>query len=228
MIQEAKRIKDIEYNELITLQIVEEDSDLNKIFSDEIKISFKLLKTISKQSQLNPQTKELLKGIFEKVILTKKDLIDKYLRLAKADGKELKVTNVIEPIESEGVTEGLNEGVEEEKEEEEEEPQVYIQPKTESKTVKAKPVKAKTEKVRRYGKDKIKKDIEAQGGKATQLHNAMLKINDLKNLWVNISARGVKDMTTGTTILSDEDCRTIISVVTIAERKLEDILKKKK
>lgn len=219
---EAKKLQDVEYDELITLQIIEEDTDLNKIFSDEIKISFKLLKTIAKQSQLNPQTKELLHGIFEMVILTKKDLIGKYLRLAKADGKEIKISAPTEPVVEEPILVDP-----EEEEQEEQEPTIEV--KTVSKTqTKSNPVKSKTEKVRRYGKDKILKDIEAQGGKATQLQNAMLSLNTLKNLWVNLSARGVKDLTTGTNILSDEDCRNIISVVTIAERKLEDILKKKK
>src|ERR1035437_2595987 len=97
--QEAKKLQDVEYDELITLQVIEEDADLNAIFSAEIKISFKLLKTIAKQSQLNPQTQELLRGIFDMVILTKKDLIGKYLRLAKAIGKEIKVSA---PIVSEG------------------------------------------------------------------------------------------------------------------------------
>ena len=56
----------------------------------------------------------------------------------------------------------------------------------------------------------------------------MLKVNDLKNIYVNLSARGIKDMVGGTTLLSDEDCRKIVSVITIAERQLSDILKKKK
>lgn len=218
---EAKKLHDVEYDELITLELIEQDPDLNAIFSAEIKISFKLLKTIAKQSQLNPQTKELLKGIFDMVILTKKDLIGKYLRLAKADGKEIKISAPLEPV----IKEPILIDPEEDEEQEEEEPKIEVKTTTKTQT---NSIKSKPEKVRRYGKDKIQKDIEAQGGQATQLQNAMLKINDLKNLWVNISARGVKDLTTGTTILSDEDCRTIISVVTIAERKLEDILKKKK
>ena len=81
---------------------------------------------------------------------------------------------------------------------------------------------------RRYGKEKILKDIKEQGGKATPLQNAMLRTNDLKNIYANLAARGIKDMLGGTNMLSDADCRDITSAITIVERKLEEILKRKK
>jgi hypothetical protein len=80
---------------------------------------------------------------------------------------------------------------------------------------------------RRYGKVAILKDIASQGGKSTPVQNAMLSLNSLKNIWVNLSARGVKDMVSGTKNISDEDSRKIVAVVTLVERQLADILKKK-
>ena len=80
---------------------------------------------------------------------------------------------------------------------------------------------------RRYGKEKIIEDVKRQGA-ATPVQRAMLKVNDLKNIYVNLSARGIKDMLGDAGLLSDEDCRKIVSVITIAERQLEDILKRKK
>jgi hypothetical protein len=109
---------------------------------------------------------------------------------------------------------------------------VYIKLSNEPKTIRVEEKKLKGKKdrklPRRYGKQNILKDIETQGGKMTPLQNAMLKVNDLKNIYVNLSARGIKDMVSGTNLLSDEDCRDIVSVVTIAERRLKTILQRKK
>lgn len=79
-----------------------------------------------------------------------------------------------------------------------------------------------------YGKEKILEDIEKQGGKPTSLQNAMLSVNKLKNIYANLSARGIKDMVGGTKILTDEDCRDIIATISTVEKKLEEILKRKK
>ena len=80
---------------------------------------------------------------------------------------------------------------------------------------------------RRYGKEKITKDIEAQGGKSTPVQRAMLKVNDLKNIYVNLSTRGIKDMIANTDSLSDEDCRKIVSAITTFERQMAEIVKTK-
>jgi hypothetical protein len=96
------------------------------------------------------------------------------------------------------------------------------------KVVKTKVESDKVELPRRYGKEKIVQDIKDQGGVATSVQRAMLKVNDLKNIYVNLSNRGIKAMIGGDeTILSDTDCRTITSAITILERKLDEILKTK-
>jgi hypothetical protein len=212
MATEVAKLKELDYNTTITLGVVEQDTDLKAIFTDEIRLPFSILYKLSEEGRLNDRTKEILTSIFEKLILTKKELIDKYLRFANSKGIELKYTREME-IEVEEIDE--EEGI--------------LEPVVE--TLKKKVVKKEKtgkELPRRYGKEKITQDINSQGGTATPVQRAMLKVNDLKNIYVNLSARGIKDMLGDAGLLSDEDCRKIVSVITIAERQLEDILKRKK
>jgi hypothetical protein len=217
MATEIQKLKDLKYNTTITLGVIQQDNDLLEIFSEQIKMPFNILFRLSEEGILNERTKELLTNIFEKLILTKKDLIDKYLRLADTNGVVVSTIKEI-PIEVE------------EEDFDEEENLIPIIVDTEKVEKKAKEKKEKTGKElpRRYGKEKIAQDIAKQGGNATPVQRAMLKVNDLKNIYVNLSSRGIKDMLGDANLLSDEDCRKIISVITIAERQLEDILKKKK
>jgi hypothetical protein len=217
MATEIQKLKDLKYNSTITLGVIQQDNDLLEIFSEQIKMPFNILFRLSEEGILNEKTKELLTNIFEKLILTKKDLIDKYLRLADTNGVVVSTIKEI-PIEVE------------EEDFDEEENLIPIIVDTEKVEKKAKEKKEKTGKElpRRYGKEKIAQDIAKQGGNATPVQRAMLKVNDLKNIYVNLSSRGIKDMLGDANLLSDEDCRKIISVITIAERQLEDILKKKK
>jgi len=217
MATQVEKIKEITYNSTVTLALIEIDEDLKEIFTDEIKLSFNILYRLSDEGRLSERTQELLVSIFEKIILTKNDLIDKYLRLANNRG--VSIDNIRE----------LEVEVEEEPEYDEEEgkvvePIVDITPKKKA----VKKEKTGKELPRRYGKEKIIQDIEKQGGNATPVQRAMLKVNDMKNMYVNLSTRGIKDMLGGAGLLSDEDCRKIVSVITIAERQLDDILKRKK
>jgi hypothetical protein len=81
---------------------------------------------------------------------------------------------------------------------------------------------------RRYGKNMILKDIELQGGNATSLQRAMLKVNDLKNLYVILAEKGKKNMLNLSNTLDDEDCRKISAAITTFERQMAAILKKNK
>ena len=215
MATEVAKLQDIEYNTTVTLGVIEQDADLKAIFTDDIKLPFNILYRLSEEDKLNDRTKELLIIIFEKLILTKKDLIDKYLRFADSKGVVLNYTRELE--------------IELEEDEQIDEEEGVLEPIIETPKKKAiKKEKTGKELPRRYGKEKITEDIKNQGGNATPVQRAMLKVNDLKNIYVNLSARGIKDMLGDAGLLSDEDCRKIVSVITIAERQLEDILKRKK
>ena len=93
MAVELKKLSNLEYNELITLAVIENDEDLTNIFRDDVPLSFNILRSIIQKNELNEQTKELLKDIFEGIILTSKQLIGKYVNFG---GKSIQ--NTIEHI----------------------------------------------------------------------------------------------------------------------------------
>lgn len=185
--EEIKTLKEAEFDALITLSVIERDKDLTSIFKEENKVEFNILRNIIKEGLLTKETESFLKLLFEKIILTKKEYIGRYLLLQNAESSK--------PVTVKSIEKEL--GIEK------------ILP-------------------RRYGKNSVQADIDSQGGKATPLQNAMLSVNKLKNIYVNLSSRGIKDMLGGTNLLSDTDCRDIVSTVKIVEQKLENILKRKK
>lgn len=93
-----------------------------------------------------------------------------------------------------------------------------------------KPSKIKKESVipRRYGKEQILKDVEKNGGKPSELQRAMLRINDLKNIYSVLSARGIKDTFSDVKTLTNEDCRNIVATIETVEKKLDTILNKRR
>ena len=212
------KLKELEYNEQLVIALIHKDAQLNKIFVPELKLSLEVLLLCSKENRLSQTTKILLRSVFDDVILRQSDLIEQYQFLAHKDGITLsEVKNeVIEEIQ-EPILEPVSEEIVEKTEE----------------IIAVKTPKVKKEKEneipRRYGKEKILKDIESQGGKATSLQNAMLRVNDLKNIYVNLSNRGIKDMcgNSDVKLLSDADCRTITAAIKLMEMKLETILKRK-
>ena len=200
MATKIDKLKDLDYDEIVALAVIEKDEDLNEIFTDEVKMSYNMLRTLSKEGKLSKDTQDFIRQLFDMVILTKSSLINKYLLLAEADGKT--------------IGEILSTPVEEPKVE------VVEQPK---------PKKEKKEKAvpRRYGKANILKDVASQGGKPTNAQLTALAVNDLKNIYVNLNARLVNDLLTDKPKLTDEDYRDIRATITIVKNKLKDILKKK-
>lgn len=223
----VEKIAELEYNELITLGVIEQNDDLKEIFTEEIKMPFNILYRLQKEGSLNDRTKELLVDMFEKVILTSKTFVDKYQRLAS--GIDTTKTDPIEVI--------VNVVEETKQPEVKPEPIENVIFKTEAYKVKhnkpvedkvsVKPTKAKEVEIpRRYGAEKIRKDIEAQGGKATSAQRASLQNNKLKNLYVNLDRKLIKTMLTNEKFLTDEDCRKISSAITTFERQINEIIKK--
>jgi hypothetical protein len=195
------KLKDLDYDEIVALAVIEKDEDLNEIFTDEVKMSYNMLRTLSKEGKLSKDTQDFIRQLFDKIILTKSNLINKYVLLAEADGKTIGIIKT-EPVE---------------------------EPKPEMVVEAPKPTKEKKEKElpRRYGKANILKDIANQGGKASNAQLTALAINDLKNIYNNLNARMVNDLLTDKPKLTDEDYRDIRATITIVKNKLKDILKKK-
>jgi hypothetical protein len=196
------KLKDLDYDEIVALAVIEKDEDLNEIFTDEVKMSYNMLRTLSKEGKLSEGTQDFIRQLFDKVILTKSSLINKYVLLAEADGKTIGEVQSV-PVEELKV-----------------EVEVVEEPK---------PKKDKKEKTlpRRYGCEKVLADIEAQDGKATSAQLASLSVNKIKNYYVSLDRRLIKKMLTGDKTLTDVDCRKIISAVTTFERLIEEIIKKK-
>lgn len=200
MATKIEKLKELNYNEISVLNVIEKDADLREIFTDEVKISFNLLRTLSEEGNLTQETKDFIKEIFDKLILTKSNLINKYVLEVELIGKSVSI-----------ITESDSQIEEEEEEEEEKE--------LEDKGSKKLP--------RRYGKVYIERDIKAQGGKATNAQLTALAVNDLKNVWIKLSSRMVSELLSGNPKMTDEEYREIRSAIKIVENKLKPILNKK-
>ena len=202
MSTEIKKLAELEYDDMITLAVIESDDILTDIFKEEIKISFNMIRTIAKDNELNKETKELLLEIFEGIILPTKRYINKYIGfggVAISNGfiDEVVVVEIIET------------------------------PITEDKVEKPTSIKKEKALSKWYGKERLVKEISEQGGIATPTQRAMLELNELKNIYSKLLAKGIKDLETGSNVLSEEDCRTIESIVVLAKRRLNKVLTKK-
>ena len=226
------KIKDVEYNELVVLLLLYNNKKLWDIFKDQLKLSIHALITIAKNNGLSYETKEVLESFFNDIILTHSSVLEdyeNYLSVYKQKGLDKFVSSKVkneesvtpvtpsEPVVKEVKTEKTAEIIEETK--------VATSTPKEVDTAKKKP---KRKLPRRIGKEAIEKMIAENGGKSTQLHRVMLRINDLKNMYVKLQARGIKEMhVEDGSVLSDDECRTITSAITILEQKVSGILKKK-
>jgi polyhydroxyalkanoate synthesis regulator phasin len=204
-----EKVAELEYNELVSLYLIETDELLKEIFVDKVKTPFNLLYKFIKDGgeMMSTETKEVIFELFDKIISTRENLAERYQHLQKNDyiNQVLEKKNIVEPkVDVEKV--------------------IF---KTESYKVKHdKPVEKSVP--RRYGKDKILKDIKEQGTPATSLQRAMIDLNDVRNLYVKLSDRAIKDMFGGTENFTEEDCRKITAVVKTFKQQVESIINKKK
>ena len=204
---EIKPLQETEYNITNALLVIEQDDMLDSMFKDEIKISYSLLHTMITQNALPTEIAYKIKDYFDKLIITRRESLIMYLRLKKdaVNDAVKKSTNIVTtPInlatkkKNDAANEGVNEGV-----------------------------KSKKKGHDRYGLKKVLADIERQGGKPTTLQNAAISINRMKNIYYTLSQRYRDDMLYGTHFLNDIDCRDIIAVVDVLEKKLSKMLKRK-
>ncbi len=196
------KITDLEYSELITLCVIEKDSDLLSIFNDMVSVTFPLVKTMSIEDQLSEDTKKTIYSLFNSIILTKTNLINKYVLIAEENG-----LNVIKKGSATSIS--------------------VTNPTIEEPVKKGRKKKSEEEKIpRRYGKVAILADIDKQGGKPTNVQLAALEVNDLKNIYVNLTTRLINDMLSKNPVLSDEDYRDIRATIKIVKNKMKPILEK--
>jgi hypothetical protein len=222
------KIQDLEYNELVTLGVIEQNDDLLDVFKSEVKMPINLLYKLQKDGTLNNETKKVLLEFFEKLILTKQSFINQYMKLAGIEPSEVKQTVAEEiklraevlPIAEPNKVVTLP-------------ADKYKNPssvltKVEETPEKPKPKVVKEKEIpRRYGKQEIEKAIIAQGFKATPKQRAGLKLNNLKNLNQVLVNKFIKDTFNENQILTDEDYIKIEASIIMFERSLDAILKKK-
>lgn len=202
----VEKIADLEYNELVALNVIEKDADLNSMFTEDVRLPFSMLYRMSKENALNEEIKEIVFDFFDKVISTKKNYVEKYLRVLNSDTENLVPAEVaIQEIPTVAEIAIV-------------EKPVSIIKKTTSTTKKL---------PKWYGKEKIVEDIKNQGGVATNPQLAALANNDLKNIYLTMNNKCINDMLTANRKLTDEEYRTFKSAVRTIQNLLNPILKKK-
>jgi len=201
----VEKIADLEYNELVALNVIEKDVDLKSMFTEDVRLPFSMLYRMSKDNVLNEEIKEIIFDFFDKVISTKKNYIEQYLRVSNSDIESL--------VPAEVVTREIP---------------VVIEPApVEKPVVKTKKTTAINKLPKWYGKEKIVEDIKNQGGIATNPQLAALANNDLKNIYLTMNNKCINDMLTDSRKLTDEEYRTFKSAVRTIQNLINPILKKK-
>jgi hypothetical protein len=202
----VEKITDLEYNELVALNVIEKDADLNSMFTEDVRLPFSMLYRMSKDKVLSEEIKEVIFDFFDKVISTKKVYVEKYLRVLNSDFENLvpvKVENQEIPVVAE------------------------VKPLEKPVTTTKKTTPSTKKLPKWYGKERILEDIKNQGGVATNPQLAALSNNDLKNIYLTMNNKCINDMLTDTRKLTDEEYRTYKSAVRTIQNILTPILKKK-
>ena len=60
-----EKLADLEYNEIVTLGVIEQDSVLSSIFLEDVKMSFNMVKLLSKENNLNEFSKLKIYEFFD-------------------------------------------------------------------------------------------------------------------------------------------------------------------
>jgi hypothetical protein len=71
-------IKEVEFNEVAALILIQDDEDLKSIFTSEVQVPINLLIAQAKDGNLSLATTNYVRNIFDKIVLTKDSLINRY------------------------------------------------------------------------------------------------------------------------------------------------------
>jgi hypothetical protein len=203
----VEKIADLDYNELVALNVIEKDEDLCSMFTEDVRLPFSMLYRMSKENTLNEDIKEIIFDFFDKVISTKKNYVEKYLRVLNSD-----IENLVPPkVETQEIP-------------------AIVEPEPIKKVV----VKAKTTKTNKpkelpkwYGKSKVLIDIENQGGIATAPQLGVISINDIHNIYLKMTRITINDMLTDNRILTDEEYRKVKAINKTYSNQMKAIFKDK-
>lgn len=209
MTKTIEKIADLEFNEIATLKLIEMNEDLTSLLISDENTTFADLYEKQATSKLNEDTKSDILEIFEKIILTKKDLASKYSNLLEKCLANKLVATKEEKVTPKVVTKQV----------------VPTTPKVIKKVAKE-TKEGKVEMPRRYGLVAVNEDIAKQGGKATILQSAMISSNDLKNLYVNVNNRLIKDYFSQESNITDAEYRDLIKAIATIKQIVNPIIKK--
>lgn len=177
----VEKITELEFNELVALNVIEKDDDLNSMFTEDVRLPFSMLYRMSKDGVLTEEIKEVIFDFFDKVISTKKMYVEKYLRVLNSDFENL-VPAKVETQEIPTVAEIAS--VE-------------------------KPVVKVNDLPKWHGKNKVLEDIKNQDTSATAPQLAVISINDIHNVYLKMTRITINDMFTDNRILTDEQYRKV-------------------
>ena len=77
----TEKKKEIVFDALKTIIIIEQISDLKDAFKNDIKLEHKILVSLAKKNMLSEDTIEVLEDIFDNIIVRRKEYLIAYLRL---------------------------------------------------------------------------------------------------------------------------------------------------
>lgn len=190
-----EKLIELDYDELVSFKVIQKNLDLYETFFDEIPTPLDVIEKNLLNNELSEEIKTLIFDVFDNVILTSNKYIGDYLRILNSDGKPI---NVVKKTET-----PIIESVEE---------------------VKKVITKISDKLPRRYGKEKIIKDVAKQGGKMNNSQLTALALINFKNIYTKLERRVNKNMLTEEKILSDEDLREIRSAFKILENKTKHLI----
>lgn len=205
-----EKVAELKYDDLISLYVIETDDMLKEIFEEKVKTPFNLLYLFIKDNdnKISEETKEVIFEMFDKLILTRVSLSERYKHLQNNGYVNKKIQEKYPKKEIE-TTEQL----------------IIVNTPTTAKIPKYKKEKTVP---RRYGKEKILKNIKEQNHPATALQRAMIDLNDVRNLYTKLSDRTIRDLLGNGQNFTEEDCRKISATIKTFKQQVDSIINKRK
>lgn len=199
-VEEFEILENLEYNNVIVLKVISGSDILKEVLLLEVKTPIPDLYELALNKTIDENTSDYLNRIFNTLILTDNKEIQNYKKIAD----ELQI-----PIE----TLTKNESV-------------IVQNEVEEVTTE-KNSKKPPKYPRRFGIEKVKEQIKAQGGEATIPQTSMIYSNHLKNMHVRVNNLIIKDIHGEERLLTDAEHLAFIAAVRIFDNKVKNIFKKK-
>lgn len=219
-------MKKTTFNLVSALNLIAIESDLSQMFTAKFPFgkndSFSKLISLAENGKVPTDKVKFIEGTYENVILSRPAFLDKYkaflANATKPASKKISINpnSGNSPVrDTESLTNKMAfSSIDSEK-------------KTAPKDIKNsglqnQPVKLPKE----YNKTRVLEDIAARGGgKPTEFENAVLELNDLKNMYYNLNAKCNRRRYRNTNDLSDADCRDITAAIATFKKKMAHLIK---